>query len=271
MRRTVSRHPSRNEPEAAMSRSIKPMLVLILAGLIAAIVIGLGLWYAVGRAPTYASIGDICDMRDDYAGAERWYRKASAIKPDNAEYRANLGEALIELKRFDEGVQKCEEAIRLDPSRHEPYYQIGCARMDQEDSVGALEMFREARRVAQTQSDIDQWKPAHLDHMVKLMEDAVKIEAFPKGQERLFGALKEALEGEPTELEELQGEIDALKDAEAGMGPVWFLMGERFEGLSRTGESIECYSFGAQLGDPECVRRLTELGEPVPERLGGEA
>lgn len=60
-----------------------------------------------------------------YREAEEDLRRAAALNPKNAEYRANLGYVLWKLGKYDEAIKTEREALRLDGKNYTANYQLG--------------------------------------------------------------------------------------------------------------------------------------------------
>jgi tetratricopeptide (TPR) repeat protein len=60
-------------------------------------------------------MASLAAARHDFAGALRWAQRAASINPDNADVFAVMGDALIELGRYDEAFQTFQKAIDLRP------------------------------------------------------------------------------------------------------------------------------------------------------------
>ncbi|CAH9100043.1 unnamed protein product [Cuscuta europaea] len=73
----------------------------------------------------FKSMGNEQYKKGNYFEALNLYDKAIAISPGNASYHCNRAAALIALKRLDEALWECEEAIRLDPSYVRAHHRLG--------------------------------------------------------------------------------------------------------------------------------------------------
>lgn len=82
-------------------------------------------------AAIYLEIGRIMEIRDDYAGAEGYYTKGLAMRPEKREtayfLHNNLGYCLNILGRPQEALRYCEEAIRISGERHNAFKNSGIA------------------------------------------------------------------------------------------------------------------------------------------------
>ncbi|VFQ98706.1 unnamed protein product [Cuscuta campestris] len=63
--------------------------------------------------------------KGNHAKALNQYNKAIAVSPGNAAYHCNRAAALIAVKRIDDALSECEEAIRLDPSYVRAHHRLG--------------------------------------------------------------------------------------------------------------------------------------------------
>ncbi|CAH9147595.1 unnamed protein product [Cuscuta epithymum] len=73
----------------------------------------------------FKSMGNEQYKKGNYAEALNLYDKAIAISPGNAAYHCNRAAALIAVKRLDEALWECEEAIRLEPSYVRAHHRLG--------------------------------------------------------------------------------------------------------------------------------------------------
>ena len=92
------------------------------------------------------------------------YDQAVAIKPDKYEAWAwsNRGIALVILGRYEEAIQSCNQALKINPDDANSYYNLACAYALQENIELAIENLRHAinldsqyRDMAKTDSDFD--------------------------------------------------------------------------------------------------------------------
>ncbi len=75
----------------------------------------------------YNDVGLALAMKGDYATAEEYYRKALRLRSDFAEARSNLGWALFQQGRREEGIATMHEAIRNDPTLASAHNNLGWA------------------------------------------------------------------------------------------------------------------------------------------------
>nr|GMD87537.1 TPR repeat-containing thioredoxin TTL1 [Ipomoea batatas] len=87
--------------------------------------------------------------KGQYAEALNLYEKAIAISPRNAAYHCNRAAALIALKRVDEALRECEEAIRLDQGYVRAHHRLGSLFL----SLGQVENARRHMCLAGHQPD----------------------------------------------------------------------------------------------------------------------
>jgi len=64
----------------------------------------------------YAGLGAIALREENLDTALDYLQKAAARKPDDVSVRANLGEALLRLARFDEALAEFHKVLTLDPN-----------------------------------------------------------------------------------------------------------------------------------------------------------
>lgn len=61
------------------------------------------------------ALGNLSFAQGRFQRALKYHQEALSLRPDSADAQAHVGEALLFLKRKDEGVQALEDAIRLAP------------------------------------------------------------------------------------------------------------------------------------------------------------
>src|ERR1700687_615365 len=76
--------------------------------------------------------------------AIKWIDRAIAIRPDNAEFFYNRGNALGTLKRFDEAIASYDRALTIRPAYAEAFYNRGNALRDLERFEDALASYDRA-------------------------------------------------------------------------------------------------------------------------------
>lgn len=83
-------------------------------------------------------------QRNDYAKAGDYYRKAAAVKPDDADLRANLGAMLFRAGQREEGLAQVRQAITQDPNQADPYNLYGELLLDAGRVDEAIGQFQKA-------------------------------------------------------------------------------------------------------------------------------
>jgi tetratricopeptide (TPR) repeat protein len=79
--------------------------------------------------------------------SESLFTHALAVTKDNALAHLNLGAALQDQKQLSQALVQYQEALRLDPTRHEAYNNIGRILSDQGKPQAALDYCRESARL----------------------------------------------------------------------------------------------------------------------------
>ncbi len=254
-----------------MDRQVKRLVLLLVACLLIALGLAWGVWYAFGRAPTYAFLGDMADLRNDHQAAADWYEKALKLRPDSANYHVGLSGALIKMHQGAEAIEHCEEAARLDPKSHDVPYTHSRALSELDDHEGAIAKLEEAKDLAQ-QAGVSQWQIDHLDEMIDLERQLLVITGTNEQRERLLAKLEEEtarLEAEAASMEQEVEQFDeAIREAAASFASI----GDMHEENGKRGKAIDAWKTGAEYGDPTCIERLKALGiePPEPEAASGE-
>jgi tetratricopeptide (TPR) repeat protein len=73
--------------------------------------------------------------------AAEQFRHVIELEPGQAEAHYLLGNALYDLRRFDEAARACREAIGLDPEASQAHFNLGLAQFESEDLEGASRSF----------------------------------------------------------------------------------------------------------------------------------
>ena len=79
--------------------------------------------------------------------AVEFLSRAVTVRPEAAEYRANLGHALRTMNRLDESAAEYEQAIRINPSYALAHINLGAIRRQQGRPSDAVDHFRTALRL----------------------------------------------------------------------------------------------------------------------------
>lgn len=78
-----------------------------------------------GDGEEFKKLGNENYKKGNFLKALSYYDQAIAISPDNAAYRSNRGAALMSLKRLNEAVKECIEAIKLDSGFIRAHHRLG--------------------------------------------------------------------------------------------------------------------------------------------------
>ncbi len=146
---------------------------------------------AAGRA---AAAGNRDAAAEGYNQAAEAYRKAISLKPSEAGYHNNLGQALVKLGKTDEALPEYTIAAQLDPSRAGAYYfNLGAiltntGRLDEANAAFDLAIAADP-----TRSEAYYWKGVNLLGKATL-DKSGKMVAPPGAAD----ALKKYLELEPS-------------------------------------------------------------------------
>ncbi len=90
----------------------------------------------------------LCDVKHDYAGAEAEFRAAIRLRPDDAQPRMCLGNALRGQRKWSEAIPAYREAVRLQPGFVDARLGLGATLCDAvHDYPGAEAEFREVIRL----------------------------------------------------------------------------------------------------------------------------
>lgn len=90
------------------------------------------------------SLAFIAAGRKDYKTAERWFREALRIHPDDGDTWFNLAYVLGEDSRHEAAIKAFREAVRLKPQQDRAWYGMGLTLAKSGDHGGAAAAFRKA-------------------------------------------------------------------------------------------------------------------------------
>lgn len=116
----------------------------------------------------------------DHARAEKDLSTVVRRTPKDPESRANLGEALLQMKRYPEVIATASEALKLDADHFRSHVLRAHARLEMGDGEGALADYQSARRVSNNEyrSDLEQRAKNLTEmHQVFARENVAIIEA----------------------------------------------------------------------------------------------
>ena len=103
------------------------------------------------KAICYMKIGIIMEDVKDYESALMCYQKVYSLKPDMDANRYfmnnNIGFCLNQLKRYKEAELYCRDAIKINPTRHNAYIQLGVSLEGQEQYQPAAQFYSKAAMI----------------------------------------------------------------------------------------------------------------------------
>ena len=119
----------------------------------------------------------------DIEGAMEQLNKAVKIKPDSAEVRCNIGNALSDMDRLDDAIEQYRLAIRLDKNFAEGHYNLAVALAKKDLTDEAIAEYREAWRLNRGNLDalnnlaylLDN-KKGQFEEAITLYETAIALE-----------------------------------------------------------------------------------------------
>jgi tetratricopeptide (TPR) repeat protein len=97
-------------------------------------------------------LGMLANARHDFAGGRRWAERAKAVNPNRPAVYGVLGDALVELGRYQEGFAAIQRMVDLRPNLAS-YSRVSYARELQGDIAGAAGALEAAGAVAADPSD----------------------------------------------------------------------------------------------------------------------
>ncbi|MHC4259670.1 MAG: tetratricopeptide repeat protein [Planctomycetota bacterium] len=111
----------------------------------------------------------------DVDGAMEQLDKALKLKPDSAEVRCNVGNALSDMDRLDDAIQQYRHAIRLDKNFAEGHYNLAVALAKKELIDEAIAEYREAWRLNKRNLDALNNMAYLLDNKKGQFEEAINL------------------------------------------------------------------------------------------------
>jgi tetratricopeptide (TPR) repeat protein len=103
------------------------------------------------RAGAYLALGQLMEQMNDFEAAITLYSHAFSLEPENTPtwylINNNLGYCLNQFCRFSEAEDYCRSAIKIDPTRHNAYKNLGVSLSGQGKCSEAARNFVKALRV----------------------------------------------------------------------------------------------------------------------------
>jgi tetratricopeptide (TPR) repeat protein len=93
-------------------------------------------------------LGRIYWARDDYSQAETAFRKQLEITPLDSEAHTNLGQMLVQWRKFKEAIPELEAAISLNPDEEMLYVSAGHAYLNVGESAKGIQALEKAVKLA---------------------------------------------------------------------------------------------------------------------------
>ena len=90
---------------------------------------------------------------NEYEKATEFLTKACAAKPDSAEWRSELGNALMHLADFGSAIEHLALAVRLDPDFASAWYNLGTASLRVQRKDLAMAAYRRFLAIEPYSSD----------------------------------------------------------------------------------------------------------------------
>ncbi len=88
--------------------------------------------------------GKALSEKKDFSAAEKIFREAVQLSPNNYDALYNLAESLQTLERYEESLQVCQKAISVDPSKSNSYDLLGVIYCDQKRYQDAVQACKKA-------------------------------------------------------------------------------------------------------------------------------
>jgi tetratricopeptide (TPR) repeat protein len=143
--------------------------------------------HPVGNFEALTGMSALELARHDFAGALRWGREALAINPHSANAHGVVGDALVELGRYQSGFEQFQQMVDLRPGLAS-YARASYARELQGDVQGAVTIMRLALQAAGSSQD-RAWAHNQLGDLAFSVGDLVEAErnyTLAQGWDRSF-------------------------------------------------------------------------------------
>ena len=102
------------------------------------------------RAGCYLGLGQLMEQMKDFESAISFYSRAFVLEPESTRtwylIHNNLGFCLNHFERYSEAEGYCRSAIKIDPSRHNAYKNLGVSLAGQGDYANAADSFTSATK-----------------------------------------------------------------------------------------------------------------------------
>lgn len=87
-------------------------------------------------------LGNINFDQRNFADAEKWYRSALEVQPNDAELHTNLGATMLYNQRYDDAIAEFHKSLALDPNHADTMLYLGAVLLKgKNDPQGALQVW----------------------------------------------------------------------------------------------------------------------------------
>lgn len=124
--------------------------------------------------------GDAWLKKPDLFEAERVFRRAIELQPDNPQVQMYLGYTLMKQKKYPEARALLEKSTKTDPSRPEPLYYLGLIAQEQNEDARAVEIMEKLAKQF----------PAFANAHIALGSAYMKLRDYSRARQELELAVK---------------------------------------------------------------------------------
>jgi Flp pilus assembly protein TadD len=154
-------------------------------------------------ATAHANLGNALFQRGDFASAEKEYRRALVLEPENPEFLIGLARLLRATKRHDEAAFQLQAACRVAPRNSTAHMELGIVLFELGRTKEGLEHLRESVHWNEESATARQnlaaalFAEGHLDDAIEQYQEALRIKPdFVAAQQGLKAALDAKAKGE---------------------------------------------------------------------------
>ena len=131
--------------------------------------------------PVHANLGVAYAARGDYEAAIIQYRKALAIRQDEAHVFCDYGDSLIRLGHTKEAVERFQEALQVDPTFTAAQYRLRAVERSQQEAAGAKQLLERAKaRPNSAASHVNMGvvleSQGHTEEAIREYKEAIRID-----------------------------------------------------------------------------------------------
>lgn len=106
----------------------------------------------------FSGLGEISLKRDDFESAQKYFREALDVSPEDETAAYNVGEIFFSNQKVDDAIKYFELAIQIKKDWSKPYYRLGIVYLNKGDFAKSLECLNKFIQMDPENPDVPQAK-----------------------------------------------------------------------------------------------------------------